>query len=79
MSIALTNRAIDKYFGFLERLDNRSKKKLIIKLTESIDIVEEKKFDLKSLYGAWEDSRTSDEINKDIRDSRVDSNNLTEF
>lgn len=79
MSIALTNRAIDKYFGFLARLDNRSKKKLIIKLTESIDAVEEKKFDLKSLYGAWEDSRTSDEINKDIRDSRVDNNNLTDF
>ncbi len=79
MSMVLTNRAIDKYFGFLVRLDNSSKKKLIIKLTESIEVVDEKKFDLKSLFGAWEDSRSSDEINTEIRNSRIDNNKLTDF
>lgn len=72
MSIALKNTTIDKYFGFLIRLDNSSKKRLIVKLTESIEVKEKKNFDLKSLFGAWEDSRTSDEIISDIKSSRVE-------
>ncbi len=79
MSLALTNTTIDKYFGFLTKLDNISKKKLIVKLTESIEVKEETDFDLASLYGAWEDSKSSDEIIKDIRDSRVDKNNFIDF
>ena len=79
MSLALTNRTIDKYFGFLTRLDNGTKKKLILKLTESLDSKDEDKFDLRSLYGAWEDSRDSDEINKELRESRIDNRNLAEF
>ena len=79
MSLSLTNKTIDKYFGFLTQLDNGSKKKLIIKLTESIEINEESKFDLRDLYGAWEDSRDSDEIIKEIRDSRIDSKNIADF
>lgn len=79
MSLLLTNSTIDKYFGFLTKLDNISKKKLIVKLTESIEVKEETDFDLASLYGAWEDSRNSDEIIKDIRDSRVEKNDLINF
>ncbi|MDD4192455.1 MAG: hypothetical protein PHI28_14070 [Mangrovibacterium sp.] len=79
MSLALTNKTIDKYFGFLTRLDNSSKKKLIIKLTESIETRKESKFNLRDLYGAWEDSRDSDQIIKEIRDSRVDNRNIPEF
>jgi phosphoribosylformimino-5-aminoimidazole carboxamide ribonucleotide (ProFAR) isomerase len=71
MGLALTNKTIEKYFGFLIRLDNRSKKKLIIKLTESIEDKGKSKVDLKDLSGAWEDSRDSDEIIKEIRASRV--------
>lgn len=37
MGSALTNNMLDKYLGFLSRLDNGSKKKLIIKLTESLE------------------------------------------
>ena len=37
MRIALKNTTIDKYFGFLTKLDNISKKRLIVKLTESIE------------------------------------------
>ena len=79
MSLALTNNTIDKYFGFLTKLDNVSKKKLIVKLTESIDVIERTSFDLASLYGAWDDSRSSDEIIKEILDSRVNKNDLIEF
>ncbi len=79
MSLALTNKTIDKYFGFLTHLDNGSKKKLIIKLTESIETTEGSKFELRDLFGAWEDSRDSDEIIKEIRNSRIDSINTTDF
>jgi len=79
MSLTLSNSTIDKYFGFLTKLDNVSKKRLIVKLTESIEIKVESNFDLSSLYGAWEDSRSSDEIIKEIRNSRVNKNNLIDF
>jgi hypothetical protein len=71
MGLALTNKTIEKYFGFLTRLDNVSKKKLIIKLTESIENEGKDKFDLTILYGAWDDSRSSDEIIEEIKNSRV--------
>ncbi len=79
MEFALTNNTIDRYFRFLSKLDNRSKKNLIIKLTESINPNDDENFDLASLYGAWEDDRTSDEIIKDIKDSRIDKQNTTNF
>ncbi len=79
MSLALTNNTIDKYFGFLTKMDNASKKNLIIKLAESIEFKEENNFDLNSLFGAWEDSKSSDEIIADIRNSRIDKRNQIEF
>jgi len=71
--IAISNRAFDKYFRFLLKLDTNSKRRLIIKLTESIETKEDSSFDLKSIYGTWEDSRDSDEIINSIRNSRVNS------
>ena len=79
MGLALTNKTIDKYFKFLSKLDNRSKKNLIIKLTESINLNDNKDFDLSRLYGAWDDDRTSDEIIKDIKGSRIDKKNSIDF
>ena len=75
MRIALNNAIIDKYFSFLTRLDNSSKKRLIIKLTESIETNEQSSFDLKDLFGAWEDTRSTKEIISGIRSSRVEKNN----
>ncbi len=79
MSIVLTNSVIDKYFGFLSKLDNVSKKRLIIKLNESIEDKDKEKLNLKTLYGAWIDSRSSDEIISEIRESRVDKNDFINF
>jgi hypothetical protein len=79
MSLVLTNKTIDKFFGFLGQIDNDSKKKMIIRLTESIEIKEEPKFNLRSLFGAWEDTRDSSEIIKEIRDSRVEKRNIAKF
>ena len=75
----MTNKTIDKYFGFLWRLDNNSKKRLIIKLTESIETKSDKNFDLKALFGNWEDTRNSDEIINDVRNSRVENQNIAEL
>jgi len=79
MNFAITNRTIEKYFSFLFKLDNNSKKRLIIKLTESIETKEKVPFNLKSLFGAWEDSRNSDEIIKEIKESRVNNRKIVEF
>jgi hypothetical protein len=79
MGLALTNKNIDKFLGFLIRLDNRSKKKLIMKLAESIEPGEEKKFNLNDFYGAWEEKRDSDEIINEIRNSRVEKKNTAKF
>lgn len=78
-SLGITDKALEKYFGFLTKLDNRSKKKLIIKLTESLEVNDKSSFDLKSIFGAWEDTKDSDEIIKQIRTSRVDNRDIEEF
>jgi hypothetical protein len=78
-SLALNNKALDKYFGFLKKLDNNSKKRLIIKLTESLEIREKRKSDLNALFGKWEDEKDSDTIIKEIRDSRVNNRDIEEF
>ncbi|RYF99395.1 MAG: hypothetical protein EOO07_36800 [Chitinophagaceae bacterium] len=77
-NLSINNKALEKYFGILSQLDNVSKKELIIKLTKSLDF-EKKTTDLKSLFGAWEDSRDSDEIIKDIRESRVEKKDSKGF
>ena len=76
MRIALKNTTIDKYFSFLTNLDNISKKRLIVKLTESIEVKEKKHLDLKNLYGAWEDTRTSEGIINEIRNSSVEKKSI---
>lgn len=79
MGLELTNSAINKYFRFLTKLSNSSKKKLIVKLTESMEDDTDSNFDLSSLYGAWEDSKSSDEIIQEIKDSRTDKTNMVHF
>ncbi len=64
---------------FLKKLDNGSKKKLIIKLTESIEEIENTAISLKDLSGAWKNSRDSDVIMKEIRNSRVNKQDSIEF
>ena len=79
MALSLTAKTIDKYFGLLSRLDNRSKKNLIIKLPESIEEKEKKTVHLKDLSGAWDDSRESDEIITEIKKSRVEKQDNIDF
>lgn len=66
-SLTISSKLLDKYFGYLKYLDNKAKKSLIAKLTESLKIKPKKEFDPNSIYGAWVDTRTSDEIIQYIR------------
>ncbi len=79
MGLVLRDNTINKYFGFLCKFDNATKKKLIIKLTESIEMNKDKAFDLTSICGAWEDNRSSDEIIMDIKKSRVEKLNAIDL
>lgn len=74
-SLSISNKMVERYFGYLRHLDSSAKKKLIIKLTESIEVKSDKKFDIESIFGAWEDNRTSDEIISEIKSSRVEKKN----
>ena len=78
-TIALSKRAIDNFFGFLYKMDTNSKKRLIIKLTESIEDSKKPNKNIKSLFGSWIDNRDSDLIIKDIRDSRLNNRDIVEF
>lgn len=66
-SLSISNKMVERYFGYLRHLDTNAKKKLISKLTESIQNKSDKKFDIESIFGAWEDNRTSDEIISEIK------------
>lgn len=74
-SLTISNKILDKYFGYLKSLDTRAKKNLIIKLTKSIEIKSKKAFDMNSIFGAWEDDKSSDEIISEIKSSRVEKRN----
>ncbi|MCX2678342.1 hypothetical protein OOZ15_00160 [Galbibacter sp. EGI 63066] len=78
-SLVISNKILDKYFGYLKNLDNKTKKSLINKLTKSIETKSKKEFDLKSLFGAWEDDKNSDEIISEIKKSRVNKTNTESF
>lgn len=77
--LVISNKILEKYFRYLKSLDTKSKKNLILKLTKSIGNEPKKEFDLKSIYGAWEDGRTSDEIISEITNSRVNKMSTESF
>ena len=77
--LSLNEESIDKYFNFLKNLDTESKKQLIIKLIASIESKKSKEANISSLYGAWEDDKSAEDIIKDIRASRVQSRVIEDF
>lgn len=73
---AVTERMLDGYLGFLRRLDTAAKKRLIIRLTESIEADDKAPSDIGALFGAWSDSRSSDDIIRDIREARTPNRDI---
>lgn len=78
-TLKINSKSIDHYFGYLTKLDNRSKKQLIIKLTKSIDENEPSNSGFDKLFGAWEDSRTAEEIIEDMKASRTPNRDIEDF
>ncbi len=78
-SLTISDKVLDKYFGYLKNLDNAAKKHLIVKLNKSLETKSRKKTELKTLFGAWDDSRESDEIISEIKSSRVSKNHTESF
>ena len=78
-SLSISDKILDKYFGYLKNLDNRSKKNLIIKLTKSIETKSKKSLDLTKIFGAWDDDRDSDDIISEIKSSRINKRDIERF
>jgi hypothetical protein len=79
MSAIIEERIVNSYFSLMKNWDNKKKKDLIIKLTESIDNKSKDRFDFSSSFGAWEDERSADEIINEIRSDRVNNKEIEEF
>jgi len=75
----MNESTIDRYFGYLKHLDVSTKKKLIIRLTNSIDEGTTPRSGLASLFGGWVDDRSAEEIIADIRDSRMPSRKIEDL
>ena len=79
MNSVIENRIVESYFKLMKNWDNETKKKLMIKLTQSMDAKDNKKRVFSSCFGAWEDTRTADEIIQDIRADRVNSKEIEDL
>lgn len=78
-NLTVSESTLNKYFGILENLDINSKKRLIIKLTKSINRkpkIEEK---LDNIFGAWQGTKSAEEIIFEIKESRYNNREIEEL
>ena len=78
-TLKINEESLIRYFGFLKKLDTPSKKKLIAQLNDSIKSEKATKKDINLLYGAWEDSRTTEEIIAELNASRTKNPEIIGF
>lgn len=76
--LIISNKLLEKYFSLLNGFDIKSKKQLISKLTASMENSSKNNSKLDELFGAWMDTRDSDEIISEIRAARIEKQS-TEF
>ena len=79
MNVATKNRMVNSYFRYMRNWDTNIKKDLIIKLTASIDSKSKDEHDFSSCFGAWDDTRSADEIIDDLKTDRVNNREIEEF
>lgn len=70
-SLTISDKILEKYFSYLKNLDVKTKKRLISKLSKSIKSDSKKEFDLNKMFGAWSNTKSSDEIISEIKNARV--------
>lgn len=79
MNTIAANKMVDIYYRLLRYWDTDSKKDLINRLTESINLKSEVHSDFSSCFGAWEDSRSAEEIAKEIKADRLNQKDVEGF
>lgn len=74
-------KSIDEIFDFLpkERNFTEYKKELITKLAQSIDSEESNARNFSSCFGAWQDTRSAEEIINEINSERININEIENF
>lgn len=77
--LTISNKMLDKYFGYLKYLDDKAKKSLILRHTKSMNKKPKNNFDLNDFFGAWEDDKDTDEIISEIKSSRIEKLNTESF
>lgn len=71
---------VDGYVGLLDFLSTNDKLDLISKLTDSVKSdLTNKKSSFKKSFGAFESKKTAEEINGEIRNSRVSTRQIESF
>ena len=79
MNTVIANRMVENYFRFMRNWDTDAKKDLINKLTVSLNMKSKDFSDFSSCFGAWEDSRSAEEIAADIRNDRFNQKDIEGF
>ena len=81
MRIAEMNSTIvDGYIGLLDNLSTNNKLDLISKLTASVKTdLTNKKSSFKKSFGAFDSKKSAEDINEEIRKSRVSTRQIESF
>ena len=74
--LTVSENTLNKYFSVLNKLDNNSKKKLIIKLTKSINTESKQDQNINSFFGAWQGNENAEEIIDGITESRYNNRTI---
>lgn len=78
-ALVISNKILEKYFGYLIHLDDQSKNSLIKKLTSSIKSKKNEDGTFEDIFGAWDDNKSSDEIIGEIKNSRIEKTTTENF
>lgn len=79
-TIEFNTKIVEGYFGLLDNLSPSNKLDLIAKLTASVKSdLKPKKSSFKTAFGAFESSKSAEEITEEIRESRVFNRQIESF
>lgn len=74
------SKIVEGYFGLLDNLSTTNKLDLIAKLTASVKSdLKPKKSSFKKAFGAFESSKSAEEIIEEIRESRIFNRQIESF
>jgi len=77
MNFSVSTTTVESYFRLLRNWDVNSKKKLIIRLVESLE--PKSPTDFSACFGAWQDDRDAEEIIREIDQTRQNNPEIEDF